>query len=47
MQERQTMDNIVLVQEVIHTSFKTKGKGMVIKLDMANAFDGVKHDFLF
>lgn len=47
MQERQIMDNIVLVQEVIHTSFKTKGKGMVIKLDMANAFDGVKHDFLF
>jgi hypothetical protein len=41
------MDNIVLVQEAIHTSVKTKGKGMVIKLDMANAFDHVRHEFLF
>jgi hypothetical protein len=47
MQERQIMDNIVLVQEAIHSSVKTKGKGMVIKLDMANTFDRVRHGFLF
>jgi exonuclease III len=44
---RQILDNIILVQEAIHTSCKKKEKGMVIKLDLANAFDRVKHDFLF
>jgi hypothetical protein len=39
MEKRQITDNIILVQEVIHTS-KAKGdKGMIIKIDMANAFD--------
>jgi len=47
MQERQIMDNIVLVHKAIHTSVKTKCKGMVIKLDMVNGFDFVTHDFLF
>lgn len=41
MQDMQIMDNIVLVQEAIHSSVKAKGKCMVIKLDMANAFDRV------
>ena len=44
---RQILDNIILVQEAIHTSCKKKEKGMVVKLDLANAFDRVKHDFLF
>jgi hypothetical protein len=44
---RQILDNIILVQEAIHTSCKKKEKGMVIKLDLANAFDRVRHDFLF
>jgi hypothetical protein len=44
---RQILDNIILVQEAIHTSCKKKDKGMVIKMDLANAFDRVKHDFLF
>ena len=43
----QIMDNIILVQEAIHTSCKKKEKGMVVKLDLANTFDRVKHDFLF
>jgi hypothetical protein len=30
MQDRQIVDNIVLVQEVIHSSFRAKGKGMVV-----------------
>jgi hypothetical protein len=41
------VDNIVLVQEAIHSSVQAKGKGMVVKLDMANAFDHVRHGFLF
>jgi hypothetical protein len=45
--DRQIMDNIVLVPEAIHSSVKPKCKGMVIKLDMANAFDCVRHEFLF
>jgi hypothetical protein len=38
---RQILDNIILVQEAIHTSCKKKEKGMAIKLDLANAFDRV------
>ena len=44
---RKILDNIILVQEAIHSSCYHKEKGMVIKLDLANAFDRVKHDFLF
>eukprot|EP00253_Pinus_taeda_P036633 PITA_36633 len=44
---RKILDNIVLVQEAIHLSFHRKEKGMVIKLDLTNAFDRVRHDFLF
>jgi hypothetical protein len=47
MHNRKIVDNIVLVQEVIHSSVRAKGKGMVVKLDMANAFDYVRHEFLF
>jgi hypothetical protein len=47
MQNREIVDNIVLVQEAIHSSVTSKSKGMVIKLDMANAFDHVHHSFLF
>ena len=34
---RQILDNIILVQEAIHTSYKKKEKGMVVKLDLACA----------
>ena len=44
---RKILDNIILVQEAIHSSYQRKEKGMVIKLDLANAFDRVRHDFLF
>jgi hypothetical protein len=47
MRDRHITDNIVIVQEEIHSSFSSKGKGMVIKLGMANAFDCVCHSFLF
>jgi hypothetical protein len=46
MHDRKIIDNIILVQEAIHSSFSAKEKGMVIKLDMANSFD-VCHSFLF
>jgi hypothetical protein len=36
MQDRQIIDNIVLVQEAIHSSKENKEKGMIIKLDMEN-----------
>eukprot|EP00253_Pinus_taeda_P014252 PITA_14252 len=44
---RQLVDNFVLVQEAIHSSQHRREKGMVIKLDLANAFDRVRHKFLF
>lgn len=44
---RQLVDNFVLVQEEIHSCLRRKEKGMVIKLDLANAFNRVRHCFLF
>eukprot|EP00253_Pinus_taeda_P017362 PITA_17362 len=46
IQGRQIMDNFTLVQEAIHSSLLRKEQGMVIKLDLANAFDRVNHSFL-
>ena len=40
-------DNIILVQEAIHSILKNCEKGMVVKIDLANAFDIVCHSFLF
>ena len=44
---RHIIDNVIQVQEDIHSSFHRKEQGMIIKLDMANAFDWVKHSFIF
>ena len=44
---RKIWDNIILVQEAIHSSLNNGDKGMVVKLDLANAFDRVSHSFLF
>ena len=44
---RNISDNIILVQEAIHSSTARKDKGMVVKLDLAKAFDCVRHDFIF
>ena len=46
VQGRQLADNFILVQEAIHSSQLHKEKGMVIKLDLANAFDRVNLGFL-
>ena len=47
MKGRKIWDNIILVQEAIHSSLTNGDKGMVVKLDLANAFDRVSHPFLF
>eukprot|EP00253_Pinus_taeda_P035972 PITA_35972 len=44
--KRHITDNVILIQEAIHNSINRKEKGMIIKLDMANAFDRVNHQFL-
>jgi hypothetical protein len=41
------VDNIILFQEALHSSIRRKDKGMIIKIDLANAFDRVRHNFLF
>jgi hypothetical protein len=46
VEKRKIWDTIILVQEVVHSSFTRGEKGMIIKIDMANAFDRVKHNFL-
>eukprot|EP00253_Pinus_taeda_P005951 PITA_05951 len=43
---RYIMDNVIQVQETIHSSKQRGEKGMLIKLDMANAFDRVNRLFL-
>ena len=44
---RKIWENIILVQEAIHSCLKNDDKGMVVKIDLANAFDRVSHPFLF
>ena len=41
------LDNVIQVQEAMHSSFQKMEKGMLIKLDMANAFDRVMLSFLY
>ena len=43
---RHILDNVALVQETIHSSLQHHEKGMIIKLDMVNTFDQVRHSFL-
>ena len=44
---RHLVDNVIQVQEALHSSFQRKDKGMLIKLDMKNSFDRVKLSFLY
>eukprot|EP00253_Pinus_taeda_P009325 PITA_09325 len=43
---RQILDNVIQIQEALHSSHTRKEQGMIIKLDMSNAFDRVNHSFL-
>ena len=44
---RHIMDNVIQVQEAMQSSFQRQEKCMLIKLDMANAFDRVRLSFLY
>jgi len=44
--KRQILDNILIVQESLHSSLMKKEKGMIVKLDVANAFDRVNLGFI-
>jgi hypothetical protein len=46
MEKRQLIDNIILVQEAIHSSREWGDQGMIIKFDMVNGFGSVRHSFL-
>jgi hypothetical protein len=43
---RQLVDSFTLVQEAIQSSLHQKEKGMVVKLDLENDFDRIRHNFL-
>eukprot|EP00253_Pinus_taeda_P005844 PITA_05844 len=43
---RQITENVILIQEAIHSSNNRGEQRMIIKLDMANAFDRVDQSFL-
>ena len=43
---RQILDNVIQIQEALHSSHARKEQGMIIKLDMCNAFDRVNRSFL-
>lgn len=43
---RQITDNVIIVQEAIQSSIQRKERGIIVKLDMANAFDRVNNNFL-
>jgi hypothetical protein len=47
MHNKKITDNVILVQETIHSIFEAREERMIIKLDMDNAFDRVRHSFLF
>jgi len=40
------VDNFTLVQEAIHSNLHQNEKGMVVKLDLENAFDRIRHSFM-
>ena len=42
----QIVDNIILVQEALHTSLTKNEKGFILKMDLANAFNRVNLSFL-
>eukprot|EP00253_Pinus_taeda_P024453 PITA_24453 len=44
---RQIFDNVIQIQEALHSSYARKEQGMIVKLDMSNAFDRVNRSFLF
>lgn len=44
---RKFSDNVITIQEEIDSSWQRGDQGMIINLDMENAFDRVRHKFMF
>eukprot|EP00253_Pinus_taeda_P015595 PITA_15595 len=47
VQGKQIINNVIQIQEALQSSFARKEQGMIVKLDMSNAFDRVNRSFLF
>jgi hypothetical protein len=47
IEKRHVVDNVILIQEAIHSSKGCGGNNIIINIDMANTFDWVRHNFLF
>jgi hypothetical protein len=46
MQKCQIIDNIIMVQEAMNSTNENKDKRMIIKIDMANTFDRIRHSLI-
>ena len=44
---RHLIDNVIQVQEAVHSIYQRKEKGMIVKLDIKNTFDRVNLNFLY
>ena len=44
---RQIYNNILMVQEAIHSIQSCKEVGMAIKIDLTNAFDRIQNSYIF
>ena len=44
---RHILYSVILVQEAMHSSFQRKEQGMLIKLEISNAFDRVKLSYIY
>jgi len=43
---RKIIDNVIIVQKAVHSNMLRQEKGLIIKLDMANAFNKVSQSYL-
>lgn len=46
MPNRKIIDNVTIVQEAVHSNMRRKEKGIIIKMDIADAFDRVSLPYL-
>ncbi|KAK3189705.1 hypothetical protein Dsin_029266 [Dipteronia sinensis] len=46
VKDRQILDSFVVAEEIIHHWKKSKGGGLMVKLDFEKAYDSLDHSFL-
>ncbi|KAK2654442.1 hypothetical protein Ddye_014298 [Dipteronia dyeriana] len=46
VRNRQTLDNFIIAEEIIHHWKKSKKGGLLVKLDFEKAYDSLDHNFL-